>query len=128
VSWIIWTISHHRICDITPWSQRCMVWCRYWSSWWKRILLTPFMGKLPLELLFCRLKFFSLILQFSLLFVVFNYRFLALNLSMWTFLLPLASLDCFTSQDCAVGLLFALLPVLGGTSGVLQGLMSMTKV
>ncbi|KAJ6957513.1 hypothetical protein NC653_039464 [Populus alba x Populus x berolinensis] len=31
-------------------------------------------------------------------------------------------------QDCAVGLLFALLPVLGGTSGVLQGLMSMTKV
>ncbi|KAG2663444.1 hypothetical protein I3760_16G029500 [Carya illinoinensis] len=31
-------------------------------------------------------------------------------------------------QDCAVGLLFALLPVLGGTSGVLQGVMSMTKV
>ncbi|KAJ6856724.1 K(+) efflux antiporter 6-like isoform X1 [Populus alba x Populus x berolinensis] len=31
-------------------------------------------------------------------------------------------------QDCAVGLLFALLPILGGTSGVLQGLMSMTKV
>ncbi|CAK7352994.1 unnamed protein product [Dovyalis caffra] len=31
-------------------------------------------------------------------------------------------------QDCAVGLLFALLPVLGGTSGALQGLMSMTKV
>ncbi|KAI5586252.1 hypothetical protein POPTR_006G230400v4 [Populus trichocarpa] len=31
-------------------------------------------------------------------------------------------------QDCAVGLLFALLPVLCGTSGVLQGLMSMTKV
>ncbi|KAH7523807.1 hypothetical protein FEM48_Zijuj06G0051200 [Ziziphus jujuba var. spinosa] len=31
-------------------------------------------------------------------------------------------------QDCAVGLLFALLPVLGGTSGVLQGLMSMTKL
>ncbi|KVH89910.1 hypothetical protein Ccrd_008095 [Cynara cardunculus var. scolymus] len=30
-------------------------------------------------------------------------------------------------QDCAVGLLFALLPVLGGTSGVLQGLISMTK-
>ncbi|KAF6175322.1 hypothetical protein GIB67_021827 [Kingdonia uniflora] len=30
-------------------------------------------------------------------------------------------------QDCAVGLLFALLPVLGGTSGVLQGLVSMTK-
>ncbi|GAB4853811.1 K(+) efflux antiporter 4 [Ancistrocladus abbreviatus] len=30
-------------------------------------------------------------------------------------------------QDCAVGLLFALLPVLGGTSGVLQGLMSMAK-
>ncbi|GMH18072.1 hypothetical protein Nepgr_019913 [Nepenthes gracilis] len=30
-------------------------------------------------------------------------------------------------QDCAVGLLFALLPVLGGTSGVLQGVASMTK-
>ncbi|KAI4379530.1 hypothetical protein MLD38_005811 [Melastoma candidum] len=30
-------------------------------------------------------------------------------------------------QDCAVGLLFALLPVLGGTSGVLQGVMYMTK-
>ncbi|CAL5359247.1 unnamed protein product [Camellia sinensis] len=30
-------------------------------------------------------------------------------------------------QDCAVGLLFALLPVLGGTSGVLQGIISMTK-
>lgn len=30
-------------------------------------------------------------------------------------------------QDCAVGLLFALLPVLGGNSGVLQGLISMTK-
>ncbi|GAB4837817.1 K(+) efflux antiporter 4 [Ancistrocladus abbreviatus] len=31
-------------------------------------------------------------------------------------------------QDCAVGLLFALLPVLGGTSGVLQGFMSMAKL
>ncbi|KAM7259164.1 hypothetical protein ACFE04_014905 [Oxalis oulophora] len=30
-------------------------------------------------------------------------------------------------QDCIVGLLFALLPVLGGTSGVLQGVISMTK-
>ncbi|PIA64386.1 hypothetical protein AQUCO_00100102v1 [Aquilegia coerulea] len=30
-------------------------------------------------------------------------------------------------QDCAVGLLFALLPVLGGTSGLLQGVASMTK-
>ncbi|PON50441.1 DNA-directed DNA polymerase [Parasponia andersonii] len=30
-------------------------------------------------------------------------------------------------QDCAVGLLFALLPVLGGTLGVLQGVISMTK-
>ncbi|KAL7167924.1 hypothetical protein ACSBR2_038371 [Camellia fascicularis] len=30
-------------------------------------------------------------------------------------------------QDCAVGLLFALLPVLGGTSGVIQGVISMTK-
>ncbi|KAK7314915.1 hypothetical protein VNO77_33445 [Canavalia gladiata] len=31
-------------------------------------------------------------------------------------------------QDCAVGLLFALLPVLGGNSGLLQGIMSMGKV
>ncbi|CAN1826165.1 K(+) efflux antiporter 4 [Linum perenne] len=31
-------------------------------------------------------------------------------------------------QDCAVGLLFALLPVLGGTSGVLLGVISMTKL
>lgn len=31
-------------------------------------------------------------------------------------------------QDCAVGLLFALLPVLGGNSGVLRGMMSMGKV
>ncbi|KAJ0964626.1 hypothetical protein J5N97_025764 [Dioscorea zingiberensis] len=30
-------------------------------------------------------------------------------------------------QDCAVGLLFALLPVLGGTSGVFQGVISMAK-
>nr|KAJ0192764.1 hypothetical protein LSAT_V11C800392520 [Lactuca sativa] len=30
-------------------------------------------------------------------------------------------------QDCAVGLLFALLPVLGGNSGVLQGMASMGK-
>ncbi|KAG6538856.1 hypothetical protein ZIOFF_004008 [Zingiber officinale] len=30
-------------------------------------------------------------------------------------------------QDCAVGLLFALLPILGGTSGIFQGLMSVTK-
>lgn len=31
-------------------------------------------------------------------------------------------------QDCAVGLLFALLPVLGGNSGILQGMASMGKV
>eukprot|EP00268_Persea_americana_P030902 TRINITY_DN2999_c0_g2_i5.p1 TRINITY_DN2999_c0_g2~~TRINITY_DN2999_c0_g2_i5.p1 ORF type:complete len:562 (-),score=105.00 TRINITY_DN2999_c0_g2_i5:729-2414(-) len=30
-------------------------------------------------------------------------------------------------QDCAVGLLFALLPILGGSSGVLQGVISMAK-
>ncbi|XP_022968974.1 K(+) efflux antiporter 4-like isoform X1 [Cucurbita maxima] len=30
-------------------------------------------------------------------------------------------------QDSTVGLLFALLPILGGTSGVLQGILSMTK-
>lgn len=33
----------------------------------------------------------------------------------------------FYLQDCAVGLLFAMLPVLGGTSGVMQGVISMTK-
>ncbi|KAL6585837.1 K(+) efflux antiporter 6 [Orobanche minor] len=31
-------------------------------------------------------------------------------------------------QDCAVGLLFALLPILVGTSGALQGVVSMTKL
>ncbi|KAH7668270.1 putative K+/H+-antiporter-containing protein [Dioscorea alata] len=31
-------------------------------------------------------------------------------------------------QDCAVGLLFALLPILGGSSGLFRGLMSMTKL
>uniref|UniRef100_A0A7N2RF49 Cation/H+ exchanger transmembrane domain-containing protein n=1 Tax=Quercus lobata TaxID=97700 RepID=A0A7N2RF49_QUELO len=31
-------------------------------------------------------------------------------------------------QDCAVGLLFALLPVLGGNGGLLQGMISMGKV
>ncbi|XP_057473745.1 K(+) efflux antiporter 5-like isoform X2 [Actinidia eriantha] len=31
-------------------------------------------------------------------------------------------------QDCAVGLLFALLPVLGGNSGIFQGMMSMGKL
>ncbi|KDO65358.1 hypothetical protein CISIN_1g0099511mg, partial [Citrus sinensis] len=31
-------------------------------------------------------------------------------------------------QDCAVGLLFALLPVLGGNSGLLQGMVSMGKL
>ncbi|XP_010275993.1 PREDICTED: K(+) efflux antiporter 5 isoform X1 [Nelumbo nucifera] len=31
-------------------------------------------------------------------------------------------------QDCAVGLLFALLPVLGGNGGLLQGIISMSKL
>ncbi|XP_011101192.2 K(+) efflux antiporter 5 isoform X2 [Sesamum indicum] len=31
-------------------------------------------------------------------------------------------------QDCAVGLLFALLPVLGGNSGILRGMLSMGKL
>ncbi|KAI3918131.1 hypothetical protein MKX01_041451 [Papaver californicum] len=31
-------------------------------------------------------------------------------------------------QDCAVGLLFALLPVLGGNSGIFQGIISMAKL
>lgn len=30
-------------------------------------------------------------------------------------------------QDCAVGLLFALLPVLGGGGGVMSGLVSMSR-
>jgi hypothetical protein len=51
---------------------------------------------------------------------------------MWTlnfyFQMLFYSLELFALQDCAVGLLFALLPVLGGTSGVLQGVMSMTKL
>ncbi|KAK2435679.1 glycolipid transfer protein [Trifolium repens] len=33
-----------------------------------------------------------------------------------------------TAVDCAVGLLFALLPVLGGNSGLLQGIISMGKL
>ncbi|WJX45566.1 hypothetical protein P8452_32436 [Trifolium repens] len=33
-----------------------------------------------------------------------------------------------TTVDCAVGLLFALLPVLGGNSGLLQGIISMGKL
>ncbi|KAL6347782.1 hypothetical protein AAG906_026311 [Vitis piasezkii] len=32
-----------------------------------------------------------------------------------------ATVSTLILQDCAVGLLFALLPVLGGTSGILQG-------
>lgn len=31
-------------------------------------------------------------------------------------------------QDCAVGLLFALLPVLGGNSGLFQGIISMARL
>lgn len=34
----------------------------------------------------------------------------------------------FFFQDCVVGLLFALLPVLGGNSGLLQGIISMGKL
>lgn len=37
-------------------------------------------------------------------------------------------MDTAAFQDCAVGLLFALLPILGGTSGALQGMVSMTKL
>ncbi|EPS73308.1 hypothetical protein M569_01441 [Genlisea aurea] len=36
-------------------------------------------------------------------------------------------LQAITHDDCAVGLLFALLPVLGGNTGVMQGVISMTK-
>lgn len=41
--------------------------------------------------------------------------------------LVLRQYEVLSWQDCAVGLLFALLPVLGGSSGVLQGVLSMTK-
>jgi hypothetical protein len=34
---------------------------------------------------------------------------------------------CPSPQDCAVGLLFALLPILSGASGLLQGVASMAK-
>nr|AAD10158.1 putative potassium/proton antiporter [Arabidopsis thaliana] len=45
------------------------------------------------------------------------------------FLMERNSISALHGQitDCAVGLLFALLPVLGGTSGVLQGVLSMAK-
>ena len=36
--------------------------------------------------------------------------------------------SCELFQDCAVGLLFALLPVLGGNSGAIQGMISMGKL
>ena len=36
-----------------------------------------------------------------------------------------ATVSTLILQDCVVGLLFALLPVLGGTSGILQGVISM---
>lgn len=36
--------------------------------------------------------------------------------------------NCRVFQDCAVGLLFALLPVLGGNSGLVQGMISMGKL
>lgn len=42
-------------------------------------------------------------------------------------MLFLGNKGVFASQDCAVGLLFALLPILGGSSGVLQGVVSMAK-
>lgn len=85
-------------------------------------------GQVTIGTLILQVGFFSPIFQISLRFVEFHNHFLALKLSMLTFLPPLTTLDFFSSQDCAVGLLFALLPVLCGTSGALQGLMSMTKV
>ena len=36
-----------------------------------------------------------------------------------------ATVNTLILQDCAVGMLFALLPVLGGTLGILQGVISM---
>eukprot|EP00268_Persea_americana_P050047 TRINITY_DN5413_c0_g1_i3.p1 TRINITY_DN5413_c0_g1~~TRINITY_DN5413_c0_g1_i3.p1 ORF type:complete len:295 (-),score=33.38 TRINITY_DN5413_c0_g1_i3:484-1368(-) len=36
--------------------------------------------------------------------------------------------DCWLFQDCAIGLLFALLPVLGGNSGLFQGIISMARL
>lgn len=37
-------------------------------------------------------------------------------------------IHCGLFQDCAVGLLFALLPVLGGHSGLFQGMVSVGKL
>jgi hypothetical protein len=53
-----------------------------------------------------------LVRKLDFIFVVFIYSFLHFGLF----------------QDCAVGLLFALLPVLGGNSGLLQGVISMGKL
>ncbi|KAJ8649224.1 hypothetical protein MRB53_002247 [Persea americana] len=36
--------------------------------------------------------------------------------------------DCWLFQDCAIGLLFALLPVLGGNSQLFQGIISMARL
>ena len=36
-----------------------------------------------------------------------------------------ATVNTLILENCVVGLLFALLPVLGGTSGILQGVISM---
>ena len=36
-----------------------------------------------------------------------------------------ATVSTLILQDCAMGLPFALLPILGGTSGILQGVISM---
>ncbi|KAK9214104.1 hypothetical protein WN944_006092 [Citrus x changshan-huyou] len=44
------------------------------------------------------------------------------------FLLFALGLEFSLTKDCAVGLLFALLPVLGGNSGLLQGMVSMGKL
>lgn len=47
----------------------------------------------------------------------------------WSFcFLQLFSSYSWNFQDCVVGLLFALLPVLGGNSGLLQGIISMGKL
>lgn len=51
-----------------------------------------------------------------------------INLNCKCYLLLLSPENFFVCQDCAVGLLFALLPVLGGTSGIFQAMISITKL
>jgi hypothetical protein len=48
------------------------------------------------------------------------------TVGMWTEAVDFDTHVCL-DQDCAVGLLFALLPVLGDTGGVMSGLVAMSR-